>query len=181
MEDKYLQKMKKLESMQIDDMPITLKSKREKKSKFKYYFYRYRCQMLNMPVIPVGKKQLIIDAYLSSLMEDVVKGLKVSLWQNFGTVEIKEFPLIPRFKDGKLKAFIDWKKTNEENIIQENGKKMLMYSDHTVCYKVFYSSGLYKLKVARKDHGNGLLAKKAKELNTNKDIIFKYRSKKKAI
>ena len=95
-------------------MPITLKSKREKKSKFKYYFYRYRCQMLNMPVIPVGKKQLIIDAYLSSLMEDVVKGLKVSLWQNFGTVEIKEFPLIPRFKDGKLKAFIDWKKTNEE-------------------------------------------------------------------
>ena len=81
----------------------------------------------------------------------------------------------------KLKAFIDWKKTNEENIIQENGKKMLMYSDHTVCYKVFYSSGLFKLKVAKKDHNNGLLFLKAKELKTNKDIIFKYRNKKKAI
>jgi hypothetical protein len=173
--------MKKLESIIIDDMPITIKSKREKKSKFKYYFYRYRCHMLKMPVIPVGKKEVIIDAYLSSLMEDVVKGLKVSLWQNFGTVEIREFAIKPYFKNGKLKAFIDWKKTMDENIIQENGKKMLIYSDHTVCYKVFYSSGLYNLKVAKKDHGNGLKAKKAKELNTNKDIIFKYRSKKKAI
>ena len=181
MEDKYLLKMKKLESIQIDDEPITLQSKKEKKSKFKYYYYRYRCQMLKMPVISVGAKEMIVNTYLASLMHDVVKGLRVSLWQNFGTVDIREFPIIPCFKNGKLKAFIDWKKTNEENIIQENGKKMLMYSDHTVCYKVSYSSGLFKLKVAKKDHNNGLLFLKAKELKTNKDIIFKYRNKKKAI
>jgi hypothetical protein len=181
MEDKYLLKMKKLESIQIDDEPITLQSKKEKKSKFKYYYYRYRCQMLKMPVISVGAKETIVDAYLSSLMHDVIKGLRVSLWQNFGTVEIKEFPIRPWFKDGKLKGFIDWKKTMEENIPQENGKRMLMYSDHTVCYKVSYCSGLFNLRVAKKDHGNGLKAMKAKELNTNKDIIFKYRNKKKAI
>lgn len=173
--------MKRLESTQIDDELITLQSKKEKKSKFKYYFYRYRCQILKMPVISVGKKQIIIDAYLSSLMEDVIKGLRVTLWQNFGTVDIREKAITPFFKNGKLKAFIDWKKTMDENIIQDNGKRMLMYSDHTVCYKVYYSSGLFDLKVAKKDHGNGLKAKKAKELNTNKDIIFKYRSKKKAI
>lgn len=181
MEDKYLLKMKKLESIRIDDEPITLQSKKEKKSKFKYYYYRYRCQMLKMPVIPVGAKEIIVNAYLSSLMQDVVKGLRVSLWQNFGTVDIREFAIMPYFKDGKLKGIIDWKKTNEENIIQENGKKMIMYSDHTVLYKVYYSSGLFNLKVAKKDHGNGLLALKAKELNNNKDIIFKYRNKKKAI